>query len=173
MSLPESLPDDADVTAKACDVEMPVAARVVRLKREALLPIERRNGMSQVTIACMLTGLASGLALATTLMAMQAVSVQQRCPSSSAGLLGVSQHMTANGAAVEDILQNSPAHRVGLRSGDIITAVDSLSLAGTDDRYALKTLIQSISPGTEVTLTVQRGTQRLILRPTLAAWPVR
>src|SRR5437868_3471450 len=58
----------------------PVVAPVLR--REALLPAERNRGLGTVAVVCTMAGVASGLALATTLMAMQvADSMQTRsCP---------------------------------------------------------------------------------------------
>src|SRR5688572_33033112 len=41
------------------------------LRREALLPNERSRGLGTVAVVCTMAGVASGLALATTLMAMQ------------------------------------------------------------------------------------------------------
>src|SRR3954469_22786132 len=58
----------------------PVVAPVLR--REALLPNERSRGLGTVAIVCTMAGVASGLPLATTLMAMQvADSMSSRgCP---------------------------------------------------------------------------------------------
>src|SRR2546423_2500686 len=52
------------------------------LRREALLPSERSRGLGTVAVVCTMAGVASGLALATTLMAMQvADSMSNRqCP---------------------------------------------------------------------------------------------
>src|SRR3978361_329335 len=54
----------------------------VVLRREALLPNERSRGLGTVAVVCTMAGVASGLALATTLMAMQvADSMSSRgCP---------------------------------------------------------------------------------------------
>src|SRR5690349_25130581 len=41
------------------------------LRREALLPNDRSRGLGTVAVVCTMAGVASGLALATTLMAMQ------------------------------------------------------------------------------------------------------
>ena len=41
------------------------------LRREALLPNQRGRGLGTVAVVCTMAGVASGLALATTLMAMQ------------------------------------------------------------------------------------------------------
>src|SRR5438445_2583236 len=60
----------------------PEPPRVPVLRREALLPNERSRGLGTVAVVCTMAGVASGLALATTLMAMQvADSMSMRaCP---------------------------------------------------------------------------------------------
>src|SRR5579883_435528 len=52
------------------------------LRREALLPAERNRGLGTVAVVCTMAGVASGLALATTLMAMQVADTMQTrtCP---------------------------------------------------------------------------------------------
>src|SRR5512146_560924 len=49
----------------------PEPERLPALRREALLPNERGRGLGTVAVVCTMAGVASGLALATTLMAMQ------------------------------------------------------------------------------------------------------
>ena len=49
----------------------PEPERLPTLRREALLPNERSRGLGTVAVVCTMAGVASGLALATTLMAMQ------------------------------------------------------------------------------------------------------
>ena len=63
-------------------VETPPEERTPVLRREALLPNERSRGLGTVAVVCTMAGVASGLALATTLMAMQvADSMSMRsCP---------------------------------------------------------------------------------------------
>src|SRR5215475_13051080 len=51
------------------EMHEPVVTPVLR--REALLPNERSRGLGTVAVVCTMAGVASGLALATTLMAMQ------------------------------------------------------------------------------------------------------
>src|SRR5438067_2718102 len=53
------------------------------LKREALLPNERNRGLGTVAVVCTMAGVASGLALATTLMAMQVADTMSTRPSCS------------------------------------------------------------------------------------------
>src|SRR5213082_1339025 len=52
-------------------VETPPEPVVPPLRREALLPNERSRGLGTIAVVCTMAGVASGLALATTLMAMQ------------------------------------------------------------------------------------------------------
>src|SRR6186713_3755330 len=61
------------------------------LRREALLPNERTRGLGTVAVVCTMAGVASGLALATTLMAMQvADSMSTRgCPYHSSEVTAV------------------------------------------------------------------------------------
>src|SRR4029453_3976480 len=52
------------------------------LRREALLPNERSRGLGTVAVVCTMAGVASGLALATTLMAIQVADTMtvRTCP---------------------------------------------------------------------------------------------
>src|SRR5678816_2975278 len=102
------------------------------LRREALLPNERSRGLGTVAIVCTMAGVASGLALATTLMAMQvADSMSSRgCPYRDAqivaqvdtradhGFLGVTYYPRDGYADIEQVLPGTPAAAVGLRPGD-------------------------------------------------------
>src|SRR5438128_10318908 len=109
----------------------PVVAPVLR--REALLPNERSRGLGTVAIVCTMAGVASGLALATTLMAMQvADSMSVRtCPYRVVttdvqnvdlrvdhGFLGIRYGFHDGYADIDTVLPNTPAQTVGLRAGD-------------------------------------------------------
>jgi len=71
---------------------------------------------------------------------------------------------TANGLPVGALVQaidpGSPAARAGLHVKDVITAVNG---QGLDDAHPLKDVLRQFHPGDHVTLTVQRGTQKLSL----------
>src|SRR6267378_998229 len=92
--------------------------------------------------------------------------------------LGVSYAMvdettaTANnlpvGALVQAVEAGSPAGKAGLKAKDVITAVNGQSL---DDAHPLKDMLRQFHPGDRVTLTVQRGTQKLSLDVTLGTHP--
>jgi len=69
-----------------------------------------------------------------------------------------------SGLLVQSVLPDTPAARAGIRAGDLITAVDGHSLAGVGDKAATS-LIQG-HPGTSVTLTVTRGSRRLMIKLT-------
>ena len=57
------------------------------------------------------------------------------------------------GALVTEPQPDSPAAQAGLKSGDVITAVDN---DGIKDARALARRIASVAPGTEVTLAIER-----------------
>jgi len=69
---------------------------------------------------------------------------------------------------VSDTAGQSPAQQAGLRSGDVITAVDGQTINGSDD---LASTIVSKAPGAKVTLTVARGSSQLTISVTLGQRP--
>ena len=73
-----------------------------------------------------------------------------------------------NGAAVADVVSNSPAAQAGLRARDVITAIDGQPL---QTESSLAQAISAHKPGDTVTLTVQRGSQQLSLQVKLAEMP--
>src|SRR4029079_7424852 len=74
--------DELPENVAAVDPSVPNLPAPV-LRREALLPTERSRGLGTVAIVCTMAGVASGLALATTLMAMQVADSMtvRTCPS--------------------------------------------------------------------------------------------
>src|ERR1051325_9160996 len=100
------------------------------LRREALLPNERSRGLGTVAIVCTMAGVASGLALATTLMAMQvADSMSSRgCPYREAqfmpqidtrsehGFLGIRYIFHDGVADIDTVIPGTPAQAIDTRS---------------------------------------------------------
>jgi S1-C subfamily serine protease len=154
------------------------------LRREALLPTERSRGLGTVAVVCTMAGVASGLALATTLMAMQvADSMSTRgCPyrvveapeiqivptSGTHAFLGVHFDFDSVGIVIGDITPRSPAAEVGLHPGDHIVAVNGAIVRSSDDFEAR---IYTMHPGERVHLTVDRSGDQITMEPTLVAWP--
>ncbi len=58
-----------------------------------------------------------------------------------------------NGIYVVEVIKNSPAEKVGIRTGDIITKIDGITLNKMSE---LRKYIYTKSPGDEITLLVQR-----------------
>ena len=71
------------------------------------------------------------------------------------GGVGVTSTMTDRGLVVEAVTEGMPAQRAGLRPGDIITALDGVTVIGQSAEAAAERLRGE--PGTQVTLTVLRG----------------
>src|SRR6185295_773031 len=82
-------------------------------------------------------------------------------PSEEATKLGVTQ---GPGVVVYQVQSGSGADRAGLRAGDVITALNG---AGVTDPNQFRNAIASTPPGTEITLTVQRGGSDRQVRATL------
>lgn len=65
------------------------------------------------------------------------------------------------GALVLSVEENSPAKRAGLRSGDIIVALEGQPVAGVDDLHRLLT---EVRVGVSCSITVLRWTEKLELK---------
>src|SRR5580704_4965164 len=116
---------------------------LVPLRREALLPNERGRGLGTVAVVCTMAGVASGLALATTLMAMQvADSMSVRaCPYRVVSMptpsvemrpehafLGVRYVFHDGAAEIDSVVPNTPAEAVDLHPGDRVVSIDGVAL---------------------------------------------
>ena len=157
----------------------PEPDRSPTLRREALLPNERSRGLGTVAVVCTMAGVASGLALATTLMAMQvadSMSVRS-CPyhevqlqtvdMSDHGFLGITYVYQDGGARIDGVLPGTPADDVGLVKGDRLLSIDGAPIRSDADVQQLA----SMQPGTQPTLVVAHGGTIETLHPTLGAWP--
>jgi len=68
------------------------------------------------------------------------------------------------GAVVIDVVPNSPAEKAGLKSDDIITAIDSRSI---EHPMHLREAVQQAGPGKNVELKIVRAKEPLVLKTTL------
>lgn len=160
-----------------------VAPEVVSpvLRREALLPNERSRGLGTVAVVCTMAGVASGLALATTLMAMQvADSMSSRCPYREAqvvqqvdvrpdhGFLGIRYVFHDGFADIDSVLPGTPAEAVDLHPGDHVLSINNERIGSASE---LQERIFGSHPGATPSLLVERHGEQMILQPTLIAWP--
>ena len=151
------------------------------LRREALLPNERSRGLGTVAVVCTMAGVASGLALATTLMAMQVADTMssRTCTYRAAdvtpvevrndhGFLGI-RYVFSNGVAqVDSVLPGTPAESIGIMQGDRVLSVNGDRI---DSANELQELIFGARPGTRPTIVIERDGNTRTLHPTLIAWP--
>jgi len=105
--------------------------------------------------------------------------------SSGQGFMGIQaedvtpQIAASNGLSVQsgvlvagfanDAAGQSPAQQAGVRSGDVITAVNGQSVASNDD---LAGALLNQAPGAQVTLSISRGSSQLSVTVTLGERPV-
>ena len=150
------------------------------LRREALLPNERSRGLGTVAVVCTMAGVASGLALATTLMAMQVADTMSvhNCPyrvisvpevQPQHGFLGIRYVFHDGEAEIDSVLPNTPASALDLHPGDQVVSVDGTPIRSADE---LQSLIYDSHPGAQPTVVIRRGDELNTYQPTLAAWPV-
>ena len=153
------------------------------LRREALLPNERSRGLGTVAVVCTMAGVASGLALATTLMAMQVADSMtvRTCPyrvvasdvsavdySPDHGFLGIRYVFRDGVAEIDSVLPGTPAEAIQLRPGDHVVSIDGAPIRAASD---LQERIYGSRPGAQPTLTIERNGEERHVIPTLAAWP--
>jgi carboxyl-terminal processing protease len=72
--------------------------------------------------------------------------------------VGVEVASRPAGLLIERVFDSSPAKRAGLRSGELIVAVDGHSLRGVSEQAAHNMIVGP--PGTDVRLTIQQGSAR-------------
>jgi len=162
----------------------PANQSMVTLRREALLPNERGRGLGTVAVVCTMAGVASGLALATTLMAMQVADSMsiRTCPyrvvtteivqpvdRSGHGFLGIRYGFHDGFADIDRVISGTPASNVGLQRGDHLIAIDGVRVHSSDDVQAR---IYGAHPGTSPTLLIERNGVEESVTPTLVSWPV-
>jgi putative serine protease PepD len=82
--------------------------------------------------------------------------------------VGTSDSTDPAGALVGSVTAGAPAARAGLRSGDVVTAIDGEEIAGNGDLVAA---IAEREPGDEVELTVQRGSSTETVTAALGTQP--
>jgi S1-C subfamily serine protease len=127
-----------------------------------------------------MAGVASGLALATTLMAMQVADTMssRTCTYRAAaevapvrndhGFLGI-RYVFSNGVAqVDSVLPNTPAESIGIIPGDHVLSVNGDPV---DSANELQERIFSARPGTRPTIVIERDGSTRTLHPTLISWP--
>ena len=133
--------------------------------------------LGPVALVCTMAGVASGLALATTLMAMQVADTMsaRTCPYRAAevapapsdhGFLGIVYN--PSDTRVIRVIADTPAEAIGLRRGDRVLSVNGEPMSYANE---LHETIFGLKPGSRPQLTVERNGKQLQLEPTLARWP--
>ena len=75
---------------------------------------------------------------------------------------------TPEGLTVTTVQDDSPANEVGIKAGDIITAVDGEAIVTTEQ---LRSVLRGLAPGTTVVIELTRDDEQLQLQVTLAERP--
>lgn len=83
---------------------------------------------------------------------------------SGEGFVGISmetRNFEQRGVLVTEVIENTPAERVGLLARDLILEIDGQSIAGASPSENLMAIVKGKPPGTEIRLTVLRGEEDL------------
>ncbi len=86
----------------------------------------------------------------------------------AAGYLGVTLAVERDRPTIDSVVENSPAAKAGLKSGDVITKVDGKDM-GTVAEFTSAMLKRKA--GDELTLTLTRGTDTVEVKAKLVARP--
>lgn len=154
--------------------DTPETSAPVVLRREALLPTERSRGLGTVAVVCTMAGVASGLALATTLMAMQVADTMsaRSCPYRSIQLsstfLGAAPVDQDGAVLIAKIQEDSPADKIGLQVEDRIISVNGDRMDSSREVFHK---IGNMSPGEQPVIVIKRGKSLYEARPTLTVRP--
>jgi serine protease Do len=73
-----------------------------------------------------------------------------------------------SGALVGDVEDGTPAQKAGIKSGDVITQVNGMTIA---DANSLRIAVSELTPGTRVTVKLLRNGQEKVIPLTLAELP--
>ncbi|MCY3923675.1 MAG: trypsin-like peptidase domain-containing protein [Chloroflexi bacterium] len=82
--------------------------------------------------------------------------------------LGISIDQSSGRIRIDDVYCDSAADQADVRTGDQLIAINDQSADTADE---LVDVLASITPGEEITITVQRSWRRLELEATAKAWP--
>lgn len=172
-SLPESLQESSP---EAYSSKLPRG--LMALQREAVTPREQHRSVGTVALLCSLAGVASGFALAATVVVSQLSSPAARghnscrrvvtpAVSPTVGFLGITYVNLPDGAAlVRNVYQGAPADALGLKPGDVVRAVGTEII---DAPGELQYLVRTAGPDALLPLTVERDGGAMTLTATLGS----
>lgn len=83
---------------------------------------------------------------------------------SGEGFVGISmdtRNFEQRGVLVTEVIEDTPAERVGLLARDLILQIDGQSIAGASPSENLMAIVKGKPPGTKIKLTVLRGEEDL------------
>ncbi|HEX3152737.1 MAG TPA: PDZ domain-containing protein [Gemmataceae bacterium] len=89
---------------------------------------------------------------------------------SGPGYLGIVFQKDGEGLTVTEVKADGPAHKAGLKEGDVIFKIDDADFKDSDTGDLVK-FVGGMRPGTIVNVAVQRGTQKLVVKVKLTGRP--
>ncbi len=153
------LPDERELEARVVGIDETFDLAMLRVDASDLPAIDWEEEPAEVGQWVAAAGLGQEP------LAIGVVSVPQLAIPAMSGVLGVRLGDEENGVVVEDVISDSPAEKVGIQAGDVITHVDGKETA---TREELIRTVRTYRPGTTVSVTIRRGDETLDISVTLA-----
>ncbi len=120
----------------------------------------KRNWIYQIVV---------GVSVLLVALSVVGFAAAQQDTTSDKPFLGIGLSPNAAGVQVDQIVPDSPAAKAGLKTGDIITAVDGKAVTAD----TVRDVLGAFKVGDSVKLSVTRGTDKLDLSALLAAQPAQ
>ena len=104
-------------------------------------------------------------------MAVGAPALKEKEPvGTGPGYLGITFTKDSDGLQVTEVKPDGPAHKAGVKEGDVIQKLDAADLRDADTNELVK-MVGGMRPGTVIAVDVRRGTDNLTLKIKLGARP--
>jgi S1-C subfamily serine protease len=145
------------------------------LQREVILPSSDRGRLAAIVATCSLAGLAGGMALSMLAETNRAASTRASAAAHDTGpisWLGVrivdANRNECSGTIVRSVTPDSPADDIGLQVKDVILTFGGDRICSQD---SLIDAVRASAIGATPEIHIRRGTEELVLHPTLAEMP--
>lgn len=86
------------------------------------------------------------------------------------GFLGITFTKDSDGLQVTDVKPDGPAHKAGVKEGDVIQKIDAADLRDADTTELVR-MVGGMRPGTVIAVDIRRGKDVLTLKIKLGARP--
>ncbi len=164
--------DGREFPAKIVGFSEPYDLAMLKLEVKGLKPVEWRDSTKDAVGSWVATPGINPDPVAVGVLSVGARQITGRelaRRSSSGGFLGIRIDPVKDGVKVAEVIPEGAADKAGFEEADIIVTVGKSRI--TDPETLFKAL-QKTKPGEKVTVRVKRGSEEVVLKPTLGTHPL-